>query len=127
MTFGNNSLDLVYAPDQTSTPLELRFTSLTALSHVATGEGWEDRIGGGVQVAMAEQWSQNRYDIVTRRRWLRNAYSNSSRAQGTSYLSDIPISDKPTKPFDWTYSTTFSGELSEGDREVRRDSEIGQA
>lgn len=65
MTFGNNSLDLVYAPDQTSKPLELRFTSLAALSRVATGEGWEDRIGGGVQVAMAEQWSQNRYDTVT--------------------------------------------------------------
>jgi hypothetical protein len=64
MTFGNNSLDLVYAPDQASTPLELRFTSLAALSNVATGEGWEDRVGGGVQVAMAEHWSQNRYVIV---------------------------------------------------------------
>jgi type 2A phosphatase activator TIP41 len=27
---------------------------------VATGEGWEERVGGGVKVSMAEQWGKNR-------------------------------------------------------------------
>lgn len=60
MTFGNNSLDLTYAPDQTSALLSLNFSALQALADVATGEGWEERNGGGVQVSMAEHWSQNR-------------------------------------------------------------------
>jgi type 2A phosphatase activator TIP41 len=60
MTFGNNSLSLEYAPDKSAASLELSFDALAALSNVATGEGWEDHFGGGVQVAMAEHWSQNR-------------------------------------------------------------------
>lgn len=60
MTFGNNALDLTYAPEQSSAPLSLGFSALAALAAVPTGEGWEERNGGGVQVSMAEHWSQNR-------------------------------------------------------------------
>ena len=33
---------------------------MEALEGVATGEGWEDRIGGGVKVSMADQWTKSR-------------------------------------------------------------------
>lgn len=85
MTFGNNSLVLTYdpsgsggtssaptkvdpgsaAPVDGSTdvdgPVTLAFNALEALAGVATGEGWEERVGGGVKVSMAEQWGKNRY------------------------------------------------------------------
>lgn len=76
MTFGNNSLSLVYNPttpsplDSTtaSTPttvsleerVNLSFKTLDALAGVATGEGWEERVGGGVLVSMAEKWGKNK-------------------------------------------------------------------
>lgn len=84
MTFGNNSLSLVYNPDgpgpssrpritqqdvlsesddqadsaraRASERYELRFDTLGALGQVATGEGWAERVGGGVKVSMAEKW-----------------------------------------------------------------------
>ncbi|RSH78237.1 uncharacterized protein EHS24_002701 [Apiotrichum porosum] len=99
MTFGNNSLVLTFEPSgfgsrasipvtsagpdssaSTSAPdssvaadsqIRLAFDTLTALGQVATGEGWEDRVGGGVLVSMAEKWSKR-------------------------VLSDIPLSTKPT-------------------------------
>lgn len=86
MTFGNNSLVLTFEPSgfgsrasipvtsagpdssaSTSAPdssvaadsqIRLAFDTLTALGQVATGEGWEDRVGGGVLVSMAEKWSK---------------------------------------------------------------------
>lgn len=77
MTFGNNSLVLTYDPNATgprraaparaasgsgavAEPSSLAFDTLTALRQVATGEGWEDRVGGGVLVSMAEKWSKGR-------------------------------------------------------------------
>lgn len=74
MTFGNNSLDLLYSPSSSSTgssstgpasistsaPTEIRFSTLDALAKVAVGEGWEERVGGGVQVSMAEAWGKSR-------------------------------------------------------------------
>lgn len=88
MTFGNNSLVLTYNPNPSSSSLApptstsnnqaaetndraapggegeerwgLRFDTLDALAGVATGEGWEERVGGGVKVAMADQWGKNR-------------------------------------------------------------------
>lgn len=82
MTFGNNSLSLTYNPASPlpSTPagstssstasrsdgrheaaaLSLRFDTIDALAGVATGEGWEDTVGGGVKVAMADTWGKNR-------------------------------------------------------------------
>lgn len=76
MTFGNNSLSLVYNP-ATPSPLDstaasrptavspeahisLSFKTLDALAGVATGEGWEERVGGGVLVSMAEKWGKNK-------------------------------------------------------------------
>lgn len=76
MTFGNNSLSLVYNPttpsplDSTTTSrpttvsleehFNLSFKTLDALAGVATGEGWEERVGGGVLVSMAEKWGKNK-------------------------------------------------------------------
>lgn len=67
MTFGNNLLDLSYAPtDASHRPVSISFSATDALAGVAIGEGWEERVGGGVQVSMAEHWSQNRYvDLLT--------------------------------------------------------------
>ena len=79
MTFGNNSLVLSFDPsssttrspttssstqdkalDGTDDKLDLSFHTIEALAGVATGEGWEERVGGGVKVSMAEQWGKNR-------------------------------------------------------------------
>ena len=61
MTFGNNSLHLTYRPASSSENLvELRFATLDALAGVAVGEGWEERVGGGVKVSMAETWGKSR-------------------------------------------------------------------
>lgn len=80
MTFGNNCLTLTYRPgsstSQTQVPrqsstvaqeqpseassVRLAWNALDALAEVAVGEGWEERVGGGVQVAMAEKWSKGR-------------------------------------------------------------------
>jgi type 2A phosphatase activator TIP41 len=64
MTFGNNSLVLTYSPGPGTTgegEVEMRFNGLDALAEVGVGEGWEDRTGGAVLVAMAEFWGKNRY------------------------------------------------------------------
>lgn len=99
MTFGNNHLTMSYSngPAGLSDPvLQFAFSALHGLADVAAGEGWEERVGGGVQVSMAEHWNQN-------------------RTTNASYLSDTPISAKPTKPFDWTYSTTYAGTVNSSD------------
>ncbi|WVW78259.1 hypothetical protein I302_100212 [Kwoniella bestiolae CBS 10118] len=108
MTFGNNSLRLSYSPSSsssttttTSTSLnapsgqdqvQLKFDSIEALGGVATGEGWEERVGGGVKVSMAEKWS--------------------SKSSSNSFSGDSPIPSKPVKPHDWTFSTCYSGSVS---------------
>ena len=38
--------------------------ALDALAEVAVGEGWEQRVGGGVKVSMAEAWGKSRYVIL---------------------------------------------------------------
>lgn len=96
MTFGNNHLTLTYSTGPagiSGTTLQFAFSALHGLADVAAGEGWEQRVGGGVQVSMAEHWNQN-------------------RSTSANYLSDTPISSKPTKPFDWTYSTTYAGTVN---------------
>lgn len=80
MTFGNNSLTLRYLPGSSpphvqaagqssmipegqpsdASAVRLTWNALDALAEVAVGEGWEERVGGGVQVAMAEKWSKGR-------------------------------------------------------------------
>ncbi|WVQ69447.1 uncharacterized protein L199_007664 [Kwoniella botswanensis] len=103
MTFGNNSLRLSYSPSSSSSSsstsndkdengVQLRFDSIEALSGVATGEGWEERVGGGVKVSMAEKWS--------------------SKSSSNSFSGDSPIPTKPVKPHDWTFSTCYSGSVS---------------
>jgi len=59
MTFGNNSLLCTY--NDGSNEVTMRFNGIEALSEVGVGEGWEDRVGGGVLVSMAESWGKNRY------------------------------------------------------------------
>lgn len=53
MTFGNNSLTLSH-----DCGAQIVFDTLSALGEVATGEGWEERVGGGVLVSMAEKWAK---------------------------------------------------------------------
>ena len=82
MTFGNNSLILEYDPNAASSTAGpshsassvqfyssssavkqkevVKFDAMEALEGVATGEGWDDRVGGGVKVSMADQWSKSR-------------------------------------------------------------------
>lgn len=71
MTFGNNMLSLQYTPDPASSSSDpsssnasaawtMDFNGIDALAQVAVGEGWEERVGGGVLVSMAEEWGRNR-------------------------------------------------------------------
>lgn len=108
MTFGHNSLVLEYklsgsgsgsVPMSESSPVRISFEAMEALRRVATGEGWEERVGGGVLVSMAETWSR-RYGCV----WVELIDRSA-----TSVLSDVPLSTKPVRPHDWTFSTTYPG------------------
>ncbi len=71
MTFGNNSLSLSHAssssasspsslPNTDHAPISICFSTLDSLAEVAVGEGWEERVGGGVKVSMAEAWGKSR-------------------------------------------------------------------
>lgn len=53
MTFGNNSLALTFEGG-----VHIAFDAISALREVAVGDGWEERVGGGVLVSMAESWSK---------------------------------------------------------------------
>ncbi|WVQ98219.1 hypothetical protein IAU59_005342 [Kwoniella sp. CBS 9459] len=75
-----------------SDTMELRFDTLEALAGVATGEGWEERVGGGVKVSMADKWKH--------------------RASPQSFLADTPMASKPVKPHDWTFSTCYAGSVA---------------
>lgn len=122
MTFGNNVLSLQYAQEPAhnspgpsssngSTSWTMDFNGIDALAQVAVGDGWEDRVGGGVLVSMAEEWGRKRrVRIMTQaRRYSDNPVRHSSKE--SVQLSDIPISSKPMKPHDWTYSSTYAGSL----------------
>ena len=52
--------------DSNST-IEISFGSLDALAEVAVGDEWEERIGGGVKVSMAEAWGKSRYTLSLNR------------------------------------------------------------
>lgn len=41
--------------------MTISWNAIDALAECGVGEGWEERVGGGVQVSMAEQWSKTRY------------------------------------------------------------------
>ncbi|KAF8914254.1 type 2A phosphatase activator TIP41 [Gymnopilus junonius] len=82
MTFGNNYLALQHRPSG----LKYSFSAPEALKCVKKGHLVEG--DGGVKVGYAEKWMQSRTD------------PNSS----------LPMPDfVSTKPYDWTYTTTYSG------------------
>ena len=117
MTFGNNALTLTYTPATTNPPLNtstnspthhsganqseidgterasqavtISFNAIEALGAVPVGEGWEEEVGGGVRVSMADKWGKQRYvqlDLITLRiAWI--AFVLSSRARSVSRLS----------------------------------------
>lgn len=60
MTFGNNALNLTYSANGVAQSFTLTFEALSALKAVPSGEGWQEQVGGDVQVSMAEHWNQNR-------------------------------------------------------------------
>jgi type 2A phosphatase activator TIP41 len=133
MSFGNNSLTLSYDPSTSysstsalspsasnsagESSTSLRFQTLEALGGVAVGEGWEERIGGGVKVSMAESWGKSRlvsthYPETSRTR-PRGLYVHGGfRSNPSALLSDIPLPSKPVKPHDWTYSTIYAGSVA---------------
>ncbi|TXT04891.1 hypothetical protein VHUM_03974 [Vanrija humicola] len=89
MTFGNNTLTLAHGSGTT-----LHFDALESLKAVAVGEGWEERVGGAVLVSMADKWSGHR--------------------EAATALTDVPLSSKPVRPHDWTFSTCYPGHTSGG-------------
>lgn len=38
----------------------ITFNAIDALGEVSTGEGWEEKVGGGVRVSMADKWGKQR-------------------------------------------------------------------
>jgi len=85
MTFGNNILELEHKPSG----WKYEFTALDALKEVKCGP-LEDG-DGGVKVGYADAWLKSRTDPT----------------------SNIPLPvTSPTKPYDWTYTTTYGGHLS---------------
>ncbi|GMK54677.1 hypothetical protein CspeluHIS016_0112630 [Cutaneotrichosporon spelunceum] len=98
MTFGNNGLELAFEDGVT-----IAFDGVSALREVAVGDGWEERVGGGVLVSMAKSWSQR---------------------SASSALSDVPLSTKPVRPHDWTFSTTYAGTVTGASFEASDTAEI---
>ncbi|TFK63539.1 type 2A phosphatase activator TIP41 [Pluteus cervinus] len=84
MTFGNNYLTLEHRPSST----RYSFRTGDALGKVKRGELEEG--DGGVKVEYADKWLQSR--------------------TGASSLLPMPKT-VPTKPYDWTYTTTYPGGL----------------
>ncbi|KAF9480673.1 type 2A phosphatase activator TIP41 [Pholiota conissans] len=83
MTFGNNSLTIKHVPSGT----KYAFSTLEALRSVKRGELGEG--DGGVKVGHADKWLQSRTD------------PNSA----------LPLPQTvASKPYDWTYTTTYSGQ-----------------
>ncbi|VDC02052.1 unnamed protein product [Peniophora sp. CBMAI 1063] len=82
MTFGSNALELVHGPSG----WKYVFETEGALRGVKNGELGEG--DGGVKVGYADEWLKSR----------------------TVPDSSIPLpKTEPTKPYDWTYTTTYAG------------------
>ncbi|KAG8880264.1 hypothetical protein FRB97_000976 [Tulasnella sp. 331] len=87
MPFGNNSVVLRHE----ASGWEYTFTALEALKGVKLGELGDG--DGGVKVGHAKAWLQSRLDPA----------------------SDSPMPQtSPTKPYDWTYTTTYPGHQTDG-------------
>ncbi|KAJ3757771.1 type 2A phosphatase activator TIP41 [Lentinula raphanica] len=85
MTFGSNSLKIEWRSD-TKPQWTYEFDTLHALLNVKKGES--EPGDGGVKVGYAEEWLKSR--------------------TGPSPLLPMPKT-VPTKPYDWTYTTTYCG------------------
>ncbi|KAF8514874.1 type 2A phosphatase activator TIP41 [Hysterangium stoloniferum] len=84
MTFGNNSLELTHNPSG----FKYRFDAENALKHVKRGE--LEAGDGGIKVGYADAWLKSRVDPD----------------------SSIPFTKTvATKPYDWTYTSTYPGHL----------------
>lgn len=137
MTFGNNHLNLSYKPAPTSSKgasspassgsedtgngVQICWKALDALAEVGVGEGWEERVGGGVQVSMAEKWGKNRWVLslgihILYVECLSPLISTKlvlmTRSNPSALLTDVPLPTTPVKPHDWTYSTTYTGSVA---------------
>lgn len=82
MTFGQNYLSLLHRPSQKA----WAFTTEQALKCVKNGEMGDG--DGGVKVGYADKWLQSRTDPFS--------------------TTPMPMT-VPTKPYDWTYTTTYTG------------------
>ncbi|KAI0311025.1 type 2A phosphatase activator TIP41 [Amylostereum chailletii] len=93
MTFGNNSLEIKHRPSGWT----YSFRTEDALKGVKNGELGDG--DGGVKVGYADAWLKSRTDPD----------------------SQLPLpTTSPTKPFDWTYTTTYPGNQvrSDGSEEI---------
>ncbi|KAG9011520.1 hypothetical protein FRB94_008089 [Tulasnella sp. JGI-2019a] len=87
MPFGNNCVILHHE----ASGWEYTFNALEALRYVKLGELGDG--DGGVKVGHAKAWLQSRLDPT----------------------SDSPMPQtSPTKPYDWTYTTTYPGHRTDG-------------
>jgi type 2A phosphatase activator TIP41 len=100
MTFGNNYLSLEHRPSG----WKYSFTTGRALKEVKNGPLEEG--DGGVKVGYADAWLKSRYGfslVVTRSS---SKFIQHSTDPGSALMMPTTVQ---TKPYDWTYTTTYTG------------------
>lgn len=109
MTFGGNFLKLEYKPSD----WRYTFTTESALKDVKVGELGDG--DGGVKVGYAEKWLKSRQEYIFCF-WRVNLicfYLSASCVAISDRVdpsSEYPMPETvPTKLYDWTYTTTYSG------------------
>lgn len=105
MPFGSNSVVLHHH----ASGWEYSFTALEALRGVKLGELGEG--DGGVKVGHAKAWLQSRY--VAYHCMSRNNINLFNSRLDPASESPMPQTS-PTKPYDWTYTTTYPGKCTTG-------------
>jgi type 2A phosphatase activator TIP41 len=99
MTFGRNRLTLEHQPSG----WKYSFATEAALKGVKNGELEEG--DGGVKVGYADKWMESRYVGLTQK-----VAADTQSANRTKPSSTLPMPKTvPTKPYDWTYTTTYAG------------------
>jgi type 2A phosphatase activator TIP41 len=111
MTFGANRINLNHRPSG----WQYEFSTKEALREVKNGPPEEG--DGAVKVKHADQWLESRYVLdssILKPLGL-------TRHDRTNMNTDIPIPETiPIKPYDWTYTTAYSGHAcSESLKEIR--------
>lgn len=111
MTFGSNRINLKHR----LSGWQYEFSTKEALRGVKNGRLEEG--DGAVKVKHADEWLESRY--VSYSSILKSF--NPTRHDRTNVNTDIPIPETiPIKPYDWTYTTTYSGHAcSEALREIQ--------